>query len=627
MGLKIKESKSAQVTVFIIIAIVLVIGIFAFFALKGKVFPQSVPQEFKSAYEYYLSCIDSDTSYGSKLLGQGAGYIDNPNFSPGSAYMPFSSQLGFMGNGIPYWEYISGNGLFKEQVPSKESMQNQLNNFLTKQIGTCDFSVLESSGYVFVLGDVKNVESKINDGNIDVSVKQDVLIIHGNSSWIRNSHSINTNSNLGNFYNLAKKIYNYEKKNLFLENYGVDVLRLYAPVDGVEITCSPKIWNLNEVFENITSALEANIFQLKLKGDYYTLSKEENKYFVKDIGEDIDANINFLYSKNFPIRMQVWPSDSGILQANPVGNQQGLGMLGFCYVPYHFVYDLGYPVLIQIYAEDELFQFPVVVYINKNKPRESLNGSSSPNAVEELCNNKLSNVVISTYNKNFNPVEANIKYKCFNTECNIGKSVLNNSVSSFSGGIPQCVNGLLIVSSEGYATKKYLVTDMTQNTFDIIMDKQFKLNLQVKTGGKESMQSIVTFTKDNETKTVAYPEQNTVELTEGQYQIKVYSYDKSSITIPSSTTQKCVSVSKSGVLGFFGATEEKCFDMQIPEQSIESAVNGGGVQNYYISQSELENFNKMIIYTEAFDAPSKIEDISSNYNLIDNTGLEVSFEK
>ena len=39
--------------------------------------------------------------------------------------------------------------------------------------------------------------------------------------------------------------------------------------------------------------------------------------------------------------------------AEPVGNQEGMGMLGFCYVAYHFVYDLAYPVLVQVYYEDE----------------------------------------------------------------------------------------------------------------------------------------------------------------------------------------------------------------------------------------------------------------------------------
>jgi len=60
------------------------------------------------------------------------------------------------------------------------------------------------------------------------------------------------------------------------------------------------------------------------------------------------------------------------LIANPVGNQPGLGVLCFCYVPYHFVYNIGYPVLIQVYSGEEIFQFPVAVVVKGNKPREAL---------------------------------------------------------------------------------------------------------------------------------------------------------------------------------------------------------------------------------------------------------------
>ena len=42
-----------------------------------------------------------------------------PEYEAGSEYMPFSSQLDFLGNPIPYWYYVSGNNIQREQVPSK----------------------------------------------------------------------------------------------------------------------------------------------------------------------------------------------------------------------------------------------------------------------------------------------------------------------------------------------------------------------------------------------------------------------------------------------------------------------------------------------------------------------------
>jgi len=622
------KSRRSQVTVFIIVAIILFSGIVVFFLLKGSSVTTPVPAEFRSAYDYYLSCIDADTYNGARLLGHGAGYIENPSFSPGSAYMPFSSQLSFMGFGVPYWFYIAGNGVKKEQVPTKENMQVQLNNFLIRNVN-CDFSVLEQQGYSIILGNVNDAETKINPSSIDVKISQDIIISRGNSSWLGNVHSRKVNSNLGGLYDLARKVYDFEKQEYFLEDYGIDVLRLYAPVDGVEISCSPKLWNSANVRNDLINALEANVPQTKIKGDYYVLNNEDHKYFVKDIGESVDVNLNFVYSRNWPFRMEVWPSESGLMKADPVGLQQGLGMLGFCYVPYHFVYDLGYPVMIQFYNdENEMFQFPLVVYVDKNKPRTAPNGSSAmPNAVQELCQHKLSNKTISTYNAGLQPIEADISFKCFDTQCDIGRTKLNEGVALFSGGFPQCVNGFVIVNAAGYQTKKYITTTLDENNIQIVLDKKYRVALDLKSGAKTPAFAIVTFTKNNDTITVAYPEQKTVDLTEGQYEIKSYVYSSANINLQGTTSQKCVEVPKAGFLGVFGFNEEKCLDVEIPDQTIEQAVSGGGKQIQYITESELQGARRIVISSEGFKTPTKPEDLQINYNLVETTGLGISLEK
>ncbi len=111
-----KFEKKGQVTIFIILAMLIVGGIIIYFSFSGG-FGSGVPPEFEEVYSYYLSCLEDTASYGVGLLGEQGGYIYLPEFEPGSAYMPFSSQLDFFGSGIPYWMYVSGNNLLKEQVP------------------------------------------------------------------------------------------------------------------------------------------------------------------------------------------------------------------------------------------------------------------------------------------------------------------------------------------------------------------------------------------------------------------------------------------------------------------------------------------------------------------------------
>ena len=83
---------------------------------------------------------------------------------------------------------------------------------------------------------------------------------------------------------------------------------------------------------------------------------------------------------------------------------------------------------------------------------------------------------------------------------------------------------------------------------------------------------------------------------------------------------------KSGIAGILGINEEKCFSLNIPAQTIDKGISGGGTQKYFISESELESNNKIIITPTNFDSPKKIEDIQINYNRIDTEDLLIDFK-
>ncbi len=619
---------NAQVSVFIILALVIVSGILLYFVLRDNVFTSKVPAELEPVYDYYLSCIENEVRNGAIILGEQGGYIKGPEFSPGSEYMPFSSYLGFMGLGIPYWYYVSGNGVKKEQMPSKEKMETELEQYIQENIVFCNFEEFENKGFeVDAKAEDVSVNVKIEENNIEVKVNQQINIAYGESSWTGKNHNKNVVSSLGKFYNLAKEIYLSNKESMFLEKYGIDVLRFYAPVDGTEISCVPKTWSVNQIRNDLIEALEANIPAIKIKGDYYNLNSEEDNYFVKDIGKDVDVNVNFIYSGDWPMKMEIWPSEGDVLSAEPVGTQEGLGMLGFCYVPYHFVYDFSYPVLIQIYSGNEFFQFPLVVFIDKNNPQEALDVEGLPQVVPELCEHKNTQITINTYNTNLEPVESEIKYKCFDTVCNIGKTQISGDDAILVEEFPQCVNGYVIASAEGYKNKKEIVSTSKTGSFDIILDKEYALDLELEGIQNSENNAIITFKKEGENSiTLAYPEQKRVTLSQGQYEIQIYVYTSSNIKLEGSTEYKCVEVSDDGLSGIFGSKKENCYEFKNPEQTIEKAISGGGTQNYYLAESQLINSEKIVIEVNNFGQPSKVEDLQINYNQVKTAGLGVRFE-
>ncbi|MEM0465468.1 MAG: hypothetical protein QXW97_02070 [Candidatus Pacearchaeota archaeon] len=620
-------NKKSQITLFIIFVIVIVALIFLFFIFKGKIISSNIPKNFEPVYTHYLSCIDYEAKNGALILGETGGHIKETSFSPGSIYMPFSSHLGFLGNAIPYWYYVSGNGLVYEKIPSINDMQDEISEYIEQNIlRNCDFSYFEKQGYEINLSEAI-VTSEIKENVIISKVKQNIEIKYDKKSWTGKNHIVETKSNLGKFYNLAIKIYNHNKKNMFLEKYGVDILRLYAPVDGVEISCSPKIWFLTQVRENLIQALEANIPKIKIDGDYYRLENKDNKYYVQNIGEKTPFNVNFMYSRYWPMKIEVWPSEDNVLRADPVGIQEGLGILGFCYVPYHFVYDFHFPVLIQIYSQGEIFQFPVVVIIDKNQPRKALDGSSGPNIVPDLCLRKNTKITIYTYNNSLSPIPARIKFKCFDNTCYIGEVSGNGAplISEF----PQCGNGYIIASSDGYETRKELISTINEGSYNIFLDKKYKLSVEVRNkGNKLDKKAIITFSKENGTSTtVSYPDVKEIELTEGEYKVVAYIYTNTSLYLKGGSMRKCVDVPKSNIFGFFGITEEKCFDMQIPGQTIDMAIAGGGTQKTYFPESRLSSSKKLIIEPEFFNNPKKIEDLQTNFNLVDISHLNFYFEE
>jgi hypothetical protein len=158
------------------------------------------------------------------------------------------------------------------------------------------------------------------------------------------------------------------------------------------------------------------------------------------------------------------------------------------------------------------------------------------------------------------------------------------------------------------------------------MDKLYNKDIQLKLDGVDyNGNAIIYFISDDFTKTMLYPEQRFVGLAEGQYEVHVYIYRNSSISIEETITEQCMEILKPGVLGFFGLREERCFEIEVPEQIISQALVGGGKQKYYILESELINLGVIEINTESLLVPETIEQLQTNHLLFETRGLEIEF--
>jgi hypothetical protein len=604
-----------QVTIFIIIAIVIVAAVVVFLIFRGNLTVGAIPANIQPVYNTFLSCLEDKTKIGIDVLESQAGYIELPKFESGNSYMPFSSQLNFLGNPIPYWYYVSGNNIQKEQIPSQSDMEKSLGNFIDNKIRECNYDNYYEEGFE-INQETPTASVSIKSNSVDITLKMNLQINFGNDTALIQTHKATIQSNLGTLYNSAKTVYEKEKSESFLENHSIDVLRLYAPVDGVELTCSPKIWNADEVFEELKDAIEINTLALNSQEP----STKEERYFSVDTG--VNEDVKFINSKNWSNSFEVLPSEGNYLISNPVGNQFGLGILGFCYVPYHFVYNVKYPVLVQISSGEETFQFPVAVVIQGNKPRVALNATASA-ITSELCLYRNTPVTVMTYDNDMNPIDSRISYECFGESCNIGGTSSGVLTSEF----PQCVNGFVIARADGFQETKYQYSTTQQGSLNIIMNKIYNIDVNLKLDNTNyNGDAIIYFNSESDSKVVSYPEQKTVKLSEGNYEVSVYVYKNSSIKFEETTKQECVEVSSSGLGGFFGLTEKKCFDIKVPAQIVSSVLAGGGKQEYSISEDELKNSETIEINAEGLSIPITMEQLQNNYILFDEKRLEINFK-
>ena len=607
------HNKRGQVTIFIIIAIIIIGVVVGFLLLRGKFGIVKIPASIQPVYNSFLACLEDKTKVGIDILESQAGYIELPKFEPGNRYMPFSSQLNFLGNPIPYWYYVSGNNIQKEQVPSQSDMEKSLGKFINEKIRECNYDNYYNEGFEIIQEEPKASVS-IKNNNVAVRLSMNLKITKGEDTALIGTHQITVKSNLGALYNSAKTIYQKEQKELFLENYGIDTMRLYAPVDGVEITCSPKTWDAEEVFDNLKDAIETNTLALTTENP----ATKEGKYFF--VNANINGEARFINSRNWSNSFEVLPSEESLLIANPVGNQPGLGILGFCYVPYHFVYNIKYPVLVQITNGEETFQFPVAVVIQGNKPRIALNTTANKINVE-LCEYKNTPVTVKTYDTSLNPVESQISYECFGESCDIGET----SSGILTREFPQCVNGFIVARADGFEEARYQYSTTQTGSASIIMDRLYDTNVALKLNGVNyNGKAMIYFDSEGNSKVISYPEQKKVELSEGQYEISVYIYKDSSMQLKETTTEQCVDV-PAGIGGLVGITQKKCFDIKIPAQILSNALSGGGKQDYYILENDLKSSNTIEINAQEFTLPTTIEQLQNNYLIFDSTGLEVSF--
>jgi len=189
-------NKRAQVTIFIILAIVVVAGVGIYFAVSGNLNKsKSSSLDTRQIESFVQSCIEEVGEDAIYEIGQNGGYVFAPELSTFS--------------GIPYYFINETN-----YMPSKEKVEESLSNYIEQSLFLClnDFeNFLEyniSQEEVFC-------ETIFEEDFIKLNVKVPLTISKGNEvKKIEDFENIDVYSSFGkSFFAIGKIVQTFEEKN------------------------------------------------------------------------------------------------------------------------------------------------------------------------------------------------------------------------------------------------------------------------------------------------------------------------------------------------------------------------------------------------------------------------------
>ncbi len=423
MFLKKRGNKKAQITIFVIIAvIILIIGGIIFFSMnKGESFSdikrefkeESIPEEFKPVRDYVKNCIHTVGIEAIKKMGAHGGYIyplDNfftPNtlvFSP--AYPEYSTLVSLSGDAeaiVPYYLYVPGKASYSNYdinsvAPTVENMEYQLSTYMFINVPLCTagFEAFKEAGFVVTENSI-DAYTIINNETINFYVDYDLNITKEGVSTKMSKFQDELKFPFMKYYSLALSLTDVELTTQFLESFSLSLVNYYSGLDFsklppiVEYSDDPYIitWSNSKVNLDINSLLNSYVSALQVEGSrgFTPITVKDNDLdasFYKSLSMNIydetmydmlsDMSISFFYVDQ-SVNSNVQPSRGDIIKPsveikkadNHVPQRQSN--------TYKFAYDMSYPVIIEIRGKEPdseiseySFLFALESNIIENKP-------------------------------------------------------------------------------------------------------------------------------------------------------------------------------------------------------------------------------------------------------------------
>ncbi len=495
--------KKGQVTAFILLGIILLIALGAYFGVKNYIEKQSfesqlragvqVPQQVEPAVQFLDECTKQEATNAITEIGLQGGYLNFPTDSiPTSPITPIPPAVEILSRSnlkTALWFRETGNGIRQTQVPTKEEIQKNIADLLTQQFPRCIDQVQTAYPDMNIqsLGDPK-ASVEIFDQLVNAKVTIPITISTKGITFTVDAFGAQIETEFGKLYQTAIDIFNKQNEVLFLENKTLDLLTAYdpeIPYSGVEPTCSPRTWSKADTTNRLKLVLFENIAAMKIKGTNYAPNDQLKSLEFDALKQDAkEITVNMLYSPKWPTFVDISPSEGDVLAGDPVNKQEGNELSGllapyFCFNQHHFIYTIKYPVTITLTdPQGFIFQYATEIIIEKNQPRRSTaTPLDLPDTRLPICDYPQAPLKINTFTVDSQdhpqPLSGvNLNLKCSPTTCPLQQNAKDSSVTLT---VPACVNGALEGTKTGYLPGKTFVSTNTdqQQEVNLVLEPKY----------------------------------------------------------------------------------------------------------------------------------------------------------
>ena len=496
-------NRKAQLTIFVIIGLALLLGIAAYLYYSGFGIgePEIITEETMPVRNFVDNCIEAAAREGIQTIGFNGGYIyfPDPIKNNPMSYLQ-TSPIDELRN--PYWWY-QGN----IAIPPEDLIRAQISDYVKENLKECagDFAGFNE----FEVREIGEIETftQLNKKDVTVKAKYPLLLkyrMNGTKVKLKSDYSVNIPIRLKKAYETAKRIMERENEEYFVEEKAIDLMAMddEIPITGVEVTCKTKTWEVPKVRKKLKRLLEVNLPYIRIENTDYNQASyvpspySDNDYYNEsyywhhylwDIGLERDENIHvsFSYDQTWPMDFYVRPNNGMVMTSNA---QQGSDMLSwFCLHIWHFTYDLKFPVKATLYDEatDDneayRFSFAFMANIDHNKPVRYNYGTSifdgkETLSDEEFCEDVKNEVTIFTLSNSSQKIEdtadVNLTFICGRYECDLGKSgwISYGAAAGFQEKLPYCVMGIIKGEKKGFQPNKMFIQTDKERSYNLYMN-------------------------------------------------------------------------------------------------------------------------------------------------------------